>query len=235
VIRQAFLVAASLVLFPQPVVASTESRWATITGGGGDGNCTITVEVDGSAEVEVSGNNGLLTTLSGRPARWRRFQCNEPPPRNPVDFRFAKVAGRGSVRLLEDPRRNGGRAVFQIDDSKGGQASYTVNLQWRRFGGGGWSPGPPGPAPAPWPGPPGGFPIARAVRACQDAVTDRLSQDGYTDVGFERTIPNHNPGPNDSIVGTASGTRGIRKTWFRFSCSVDFRSGRIRSVDVVRR
>ncbi len=51
-------------LLGQPL---TSTRRATITGRGGDGKCTIEVEVDGSAEVEVSGDVGLLRTLSGQP------------------------------------------------------------------------------------------------------------------------------------------------------------------------
>lgn len=228
--KPAFLAATILSVLLPPAHASVESRRATITRGGGNGNCTITVDVDGAAEIEVSGDTGVLTTLAGRPARWRRFQCNEPLPSNPRDFRFAKVAGRRGVQLLQDPRSTGGRAVVQINDRKAGQATYTVSFQWRGFRGG-WSPEPPAPPPNPWPRP-GGFPIATAVQACRDSVTDRLNQEGYTTASFDRASPNNNPGSDDWIVGTVSGTRGYRTTWFRFACSVDFRTGRIRSVDV---
>src|SRR5580658_3245222 len=100
-----FMRAAVLIALMQAAGATTLTRRATITGGGGgSGKCTIEVDVDGAAEVEVSGENGLLRTLSGRTAVWRRFQCNVAMPRNPGDFRFAGVDGRGSVRLLRDPR-----------------------------------------------------------------------------------------------------------------------------------
>jgi hypothetical protein len=218
----------------QPARAGVDSRRAAITGGGGNGNCTVEVDVDGAAEVEVSGDHGLLTTLAGRDARWRRFQCNGPLPRNPVDFRLVRIAGRGTVRLMQDPRTNGGRAVIQIDDARGGRSGYTFAFQWRGFGGGDWPSGPPAPPPGPWPGG-GGFTIAKAIRACQGAVTDRLTQDGYSYVNFDRTVPDDGPGRNDWIVGTVSGKREFRPAWFSFSCSVDFRSGRIRSADVYRR
>jgi hypothetical protein len=181
------------------------------------------VDVDGAAEIEVSGDTGILTTVGGRPARWRRFQCNTALPRNPSDFRYGKTAGRGSVRLLQDPRGNGGRAVLQINDPQGGRGVYNITLQWRGYGGGGW------------PRPGSGFPADRAIQGCQDAVTARLRQDGYANVNFERTRPDDNPGRDDWIVGTVSGRRDFRAIWFSFSCSVDFRSGRIRSVDVARR
>ena len=75
----------------------------------------------------------------------------------------------------------------------------------------------------------------RAVRLCQDAVTDRLNQDGYPYVTFARTYPDDQPGRNDWVVGTVSGKHRFGTTWFSFSCSVDFNFGRIRSVDVRRR
>jgi hypothetical protein len=119
----------------QPAPANPVSRRATITGGGGNGRCTIEVSVDHSAEVEISGDTGLLTTTAGQPAAWRRFQCNAPLPRNPVDFRLGAINGRGTVRLIQDPRSTRGRAVVQINDPKGGRAWYTFDLQWRGPGG----------------------------------------------------------------------------------------------------
>ncbi len=221
--------------------ANPVSRRATITGGGGNGRCTIEVTVDHAAEVEVSGDTGLLTTTAGQPAAWRRFQCNMPLPSNPVDFRFVRINGRGTVLLTQDPRRTGGRAVVHITDPQGGRGGYTFDLQWRSRDGG-WNPGPqlspPGHGHGPWNGPypgPGGFPMARAIRMCQDSVTDRLNQRGYQYVMFERTMPVDNPGRHDWITGTANAQRGFGTTWFSFSCSVDFGSGRIHSVDVRRR
>jgi len=211
----------------QPAHANPASRRATIRGGGGNGRCTIEVSVDHAAEVEISGDTGLLTTTAGQPAVWRRFQCNTPLPRNPVDFRFGGINGRGTVRLLQDPRSTGGRAVVQINDPKGGRGTYTFDLQWRGPGGG-----------APWPGPgqgAGGFPMARAIRICRDSVTERLNRDGYSYVTFERTIPADNPGRHDWVTGRVSAKRGFGTTRFSFSCSVDFRSGEVRSVDVSRR
>ena len=202
----------------QQAQANPVSRRATITGGGGNGRCTIEVSVDHAAEVEISGDTGLLTTTAGQPAAWRRFQCNAPLPRNPVDFRFGGTNGRGTVRLIQDPRSTGGRAVVQITDPQGGRATYSFDLQWH------------GPRDGS-----GGFPITRAIQICQDSVTNRLNRDGYSYVTFERTIPDDNPGRNDWVNGRASAKRGFGTTRFWFSCSVDFRSGRVRSVDVNRR
>jgi hypothetical protein len=222
------------------VHANPVSRRAIITGGGGNGRCTIEVTVDHAAEVEISGELGFLTNTAGQPAAWRRFQCNTPPPSNPVDFRLVRINGRGTVRLIQDPRSTSGRAVVQITDPQGGRGGYTFDLQWRSRDGG-WAPGPAlpppghGPGHGPYPGPGGGSPMARAIRMCQDSVTDRLNQRGYRYVRFERTMPVDNPGRHHWITGTANGQRGFGNTWFSFSCSVDFSSGKIHSVDVRRR
>jgi hypothetical protein len=77
--------------------------------------------------------------------------------------------------------------------------------------------------------------MARAMEACQDSVTHRLNGDGYRYVAFDRMRPADNLGRNDWITGRASGTRDFRTTHFSFSCSVDFRSGTVRWVDVRRR
>ncbi|MEJ7609496.1 MAG: hypothetical protein WKF37_25290, partial [Bryobacteraceae bacterium] len=110
---------------------STASRRATMRSGD-EGKCTIEVEVDGTAEVEVSGDMGLLRTLEGQASTWRRFECSAPLPRNANDFRFKGIDGRGRVELVQDPTGNRGRAVVRIEDSKGGREGYTFDLLWDR-------------------------------------------------------------------------------------------------------
>jgi hypothetical protein len=231
--KKILLGVATLFVAIGPIHANPESRRATITGGGGNGRCTVEVSVDHAAEVEIAGDTGWLTTVAGQPAQWRRFQCNTPLPRNPQDFRFIKTNGRGPVRLTQDPRRTGGRAVVNISDPQGGRANYTFDLQWGG-GSGGWTPGLPGQSPGHGPGP-GGFPMARAIRNCQDAVSERLNRDGYSYLAFERTIRENSPGPHDRVKGTVSAKRRFQTEWLSFSCSVDFDSGRVRYVDVRRR
>src|SRR5258706_4339226 len=111
------------------------SRRADIRGGGGPGKCTIEVVVDGTAEVEINQTNGRLRTLSGQPAQWRRFECNQPLPPNPVNFRFRGIDGRGRQELVSDPGR-GGVAVVRITDSQGGAEGYTFDIEWGGGGGG---------------------------------------------------------------------------------------------------
>jgi hypothetical protein len=235
-----------------PIAAQTLSRRATVRGSDPNGKCTIEVEVDGAAEVEVTGDMGRIRTLSGGTAVWRRFECNGVLPRNPGDFRFTGIDGRGRMDLIADPRNRRGTAVVRIEDPKGGREGYTFDLEWR--GGDG---GPPfgdgrgrGDRPPDGRGrgdrPPDGLGRGdrpsdgrltreRAFRICQDAVVERLGRDGYRDASFDRIDADNNPGRNDWIVGDVNGHRGRRRSRFSFSCSVDFSSGRVRSVDVRRR
>jgi len=110
----------------------TQSIRATIRGGGSSdsGKCTAELEVDGAAEVSISGDTGRVRTVSGQPAVWRRLDCTSPMPSNVSDFRFTGVDGRGSQNLLRDPRQNRGVAVVRLDDPQGGREGYTFDIEW---------------------------------------------------------------------------------------------------------
>jgi hypothetical protein len=108
---------------------------AQIQGGVGDhGKCTIEVVVDGVAEIEIQGDQGRMRTLSGAPSTWRRMECNQPLPPNPVDFHFSGVDGRGRQALLRDPSSNRGIAVVRIEDPDGGREGYKFDMTWRAAG-----------------------------------------------------------------------------------------------------
>lgn len=115
------------------VVASADAVMrAAISGRGGDsGKCTIEVVVDDAADVEIRQNVGRIHTLSGQRAHWVRFQCNQPMPLHPAEFRFRGIDGRGRVELVRDPRSTRGVAVVRIHDPKGGREGYTFDLEWR--------------------------------------------------------------------------------------------------------
>lgn len=231
--RQMFKHFAITMLLTLPLAAETIPRRAEITGGRGPGRCTIEVSVDHAAELEIRGDLGNLTTLAGQTAYWRGFRCNAPLPRAPHDFRLTRVNGRGTVRLIQDPRNNRGAARVHISDPQGGRANYALEVAWR--GGDGWATPAPPPPSFPGHGNGGGGAIRNAIRSCQDAVTDRLHRDGYDRITFARTAPDPNPGSNDWITGMASATRRGDTRNFHFSCSVDFQTGKIRFVDVRRR
>ena len=74
-----------------------------------------------------------------------------------------------------------------------------------------------------------------AMDSCQTAVEDKIYQLGYQHVDFLSINVDDRPGRNDWIVGNARADIRARSDSFSFSCSVDFRDGDIRSVDVRRR
>jgi len=130
--RTYLLLVTAAAMIGLPAFGQMSTRRASITGGGGDtGKCTVEVRVDGAAEVEITGDMGRIRTLYGQPASWNRFDCSSPLPRNPVDFRFRGVDGRGNVQLIRDPSSRGGTAVVRVEDPKGGAEGYTFDLEWR--------------------------------------------------------------------------------------------------------
>ena len=122
---------AVLLLAAVDVRSQDQPRKMTLVRGGAPdrGKCTLEVIVDGAAEVEIHGDSATLRNLSGALPRWRRFECTGPLPRNPDDFRFAGVDGRGRQQLLRSPDR-GGAAVVRIEDSGGGSEGYTFDIMW---------------------------------------------------------------------------------------------------------
>ena len=124
--------AGGLMLIAPAFAQRVDNYRAQIRGGGGDrGKCTIEVEVDGVAEIEIRGDEGRMRTLSGNPSVWRRMECNQPLPQNPFEFHFSGVDGRGRQTLLRDPSNNRGTAVVRIEDPQGGREGYTFDIEWR--------------------------------------------------------------------------------------------------------
>jgi len=215
-------------------------RRAAITGSGGDpGKCTIEIVVDGAVEVEVRGDLGTLRNLAGQQPQWRRFECTAPMPLNPAEFRFSGVDGRGKQTLVREPG-NGGGAVVRIEDPQGGTEGYTFDLTWRGAG----YPGAPNGAPGSYrpddrrgAGDRGfnrAFSADQAVQVCQDAIRQQATQRFRNqDIAFRRTTLDDNPGRNDWVVGSFAIRRGPnREEEYRFSCSVNFDNGRVRSAQI---
>ncbi len=202
---------------------------ANIVGGGGfeRGSCRVEVLVDATARVEIRGREGILRRAGqgGAPPQWRRFECMGEMPPNMGEFRFAGVRGRGSQRLVQDPR-NGGVAVVEINDPQNGADVYAFDLIWNR---GAVTQGPRD-------GPDGDrrdrrrqFTMDDAIRGCQDAVRQQASQRfDQRDIEFRRVRTEDNPGPRDMVRGIFDvHRRDGRSDPFRFSCSVNFDTGRV--------
>jgi len=225
------------------------------------GKCRVEVVVDGAAEVEIRGDTANLRNLSGQPPQWRRFICTSPMPANPGEFRFAGVDGRGSQQLVGDPRSGGSAVVRIEDRDNGAQGyTFDVfwsgggrNYTGQDRGGppppqpdrGGYGP-PPGEQDRGFDGPPPRdfdhdrgfdqdrrFTADQAIRVCQDSVRDEASRRlGPSRIDFQRTSMDDNPGRNDWVLGNFAVTRRFgRQDFYRFSCSVNFDTGRVRSAD----
>ncbi|WP_035957775.1 hypothetical protein [Bryobacter aggregatus] len=210
-----------------------QSMNASITGGGGsNGKCTIEVEVEQGADVSIRGTRATIRASRGQRANFRRFQCNQPMPLNPANFRFRGIDGRGRQTLISDPGRNG-EAIVRIEDNRGGREGYTFDIEWNGQNG----PGVGGGYPPPGPGfgrPPGGnrWTTAQAVNGCRNEVLHRMQRDGVRNPKITSANLDSNPGRRDYVTGFASGRRGED---YRFECSVDFDSGRVRNVSIQRR
>jgi hypothetical protein len=111
--------------------------------GGNNGKCTFEVRVDGVANVQIRGNQGYIQTKTGMPAQWVRLQCTQPLPRNPNNFRFAGVDGRGKQYLFKNPSGNNGVAIIRIEDNRSGMEGYTGDIFWNggNNNGGNWNGG----------------------------------------------------------------------------------------------
>lgn len=227
-------------------------RRATIAGSGGtSGKCTVEVRVDGSAEVDIYGDSGRLRTVAGQPAAWTRMECSDALPAAMSDFRFRGIDGRGSVKLAQDPRNNNGMAVVRIDDTKGGSEGYTFSIEWSgasaaaptggfqnnqyeltpsatgrrgtdRFGRGGT----------------GNVSTERAIDLCRNEVRTKGERDyGLRNIDITAAGVDTNSGRRDWVVGTfndRSGSRRRGNNTYRFNCSVDYNSGQIRAVEILR-
>jgi len=76
-----------------------------------------------------------------------------------------------------------------------------------------------------------GFGQEEAVRVCQNEVQRQAAaRFRGADVHFDRTRVDDQPGRQDWIIGSVDVHRGNRGERFRYSCSVDFNNGRVRSA-----
>ncbi|MBS1855665.1 MAG: hypothetical protein JST11_09895 [Acidobacteria bacterium] len=249
-----WLLPAAAVLAAQAQVA-VEVRQATISGSGGtSGKCTIEVRVDIAAEVDILGDSGRLRTLAGQPSTWNRMECTGALPNSMSDFRFRGIDGRGSVKLLQDPRNNNGMAVVRIDDPRPGSEGYTFDIEWNGASGGSASnafgaTGTGGIAAVqPAAGEVAGrfAPGVRAVRRiaaerAMDLCRAELHTRGERDYGLRNIDVNAigvdtNSGRANWMTGSFDAGGGFMRvsSGYRFNCEIDPNSGQVRAVEFLR-
>ena len=201
--------------------AQTPYRHATLvnTGNPSQGRCTVSVLLDGSADVEIRGDNAQLRPLAGSQPQWQRFECTGPLPSAGTDLQLRALEGNGKMTLTHDSDA-GGVAVVRIDNLDNQDQLFTFDVFWR------------------WPE--RAYTSSDAdrmvleddsVEACQNAVESRIRGDGYRNVHFSGTSRDDN-GVNDWVTGTATANRTYGSRTFTFSCRVDSSSGQVRRLDV---
>jgi len=143
--------------------------------------------------------------------------------------------------------------VVQIEDKDGGAEGYTFDLTWDARGGQSYNAPPPIREDRRDDGyrrdeggyRPGyreseyyrrnnrGFGTNEAIQVCQNEVRNQAQRRFRTNnINFDRTSIDDNPGRNDWVVGRIDVRRGGREERFRFSCSVNFDNGRVRSAQI---
>lgn len=228
-------------------------RRADISGSQGtSGKCTIEVRVDATAEVDVYGDSGRLRSFAGQPAAWARMECTDPLPNRMTDFRFRGIDGRGNQRLIRDPRSNNSIAVVRIEDSRGGAADYTFEIEWSGASGGYASSGfgasayPAAPTTSTsgargvqFPGRVTGRTISaeRALDLCRAEVHARGERDyGLRNIDITAVGVDTGQGRRNWVTGSFTDGGGSlqRGSSYRFNCSVDYTSGQVGTVEILR-
>jgi len=128
----------------------------------------------------------------------------------------------GDPRYTNDRNPPGGdRYPPNVDRNPAGGDRYPPNVdRGGDRGGGRWQPGYGRRMPA-----------DEAIRVCQESVQQQAEQRLQTrQLAFQRVTIDDNPGRNDWVIGTFEVRRYNRDERYKFSCSVDFDSGRVRSA-----
>jgi hypothetical protein len=232
------------VVIALPLGAQPNQLRAALYGSGNstEGKCLIEVVVFGAADLEIRGDNAVLRNTSGQRPEGRRFECTARVPDYPIDLRVRSIAGRGNVQLIREP--NNGAIIVRIEGVSRGAESQTLELGWtveRPSDNGG------GRINASGIGSNSNqrrdvanqaerigaaFSPEEAIRVCEEGVREQAgSRLGTGDLEFRNARIDNSPERQDWVVGAfAFLGRNRSEVVYRFSCSVDFAGGRVRSV-----
>lgn len=88
--------------------------------------------VDDEVNLIIRGSNVEVQTLSGQTYGNSNFKFTSSLPNRKVDVEVNKKKGRGSARVIQEPRKdNDFTAVVQIRDKDGGAKDYDLEIVWR--------------------------------------------------------------------------------------------------------
>lgn len=95
------------------------------------GRVTWRGTVDDEVQLTISGRNVETRTISGSEFKNENFNFTSPLPNRNVTVEVDKKKGRGDARVLQQPSRsNNYTAVIQIQDKKGSNDRYELDIYW---------------------------------------------------------------------------------------------------------
>ena len=99
-----------------------------------EGTLNLRLYVDGSLKIFIQGDKITYEVENGRPPRENGSDFTQPLPDVPLkSFNIKKKDGRGEVQVVEQPSKgNQYGACLQINDPKGGEDRYWVEIKWKR-------------------------------------------------------------------------------------------------------
>jgi hypothetical protein len=96
------------------------------------GNVSWKGTVDDVVRLTIRNNSLELKTISGTPYSNNNYNFTSPLPNRRVDVEIDKKKGRGTVRVMQQPRReNNFTTVIEIRDTSGGAKDYELEIYWR--------------------------------------------------------------------------------------------------------
>lgn len=89
--------------------------------------------VDDRVQITIRDRDLRVEAVSGRPYPDGTFSFTSPLPARRVTVEVNKQKGRGSVRVLQQPRReNDFTTVIEVSDTESGAKEYQLEIFWRR-------------------------------------------------------------------------------------------------------
>jgi hypothetical protein len=88
--------------------------------------------VDDRVQLIVRGQSVEQRTISGSALPNGRATFTSGLPAEPLRVTATKIAGRGTVRVIQQPARsNDFTAIIEIFDDGGGSQEYRIEVAWR--------------------------------------------------------------------------------------------------------
>lgn len=100
-------------------------------GPGVPGTATWSGRVDDRANIVIRGGTMRTDDVSGTGVQVGYQNMNGALPRRSATVTARKTAGRGDVRVIQQPNRsNDFTAIIQVVDNRGGADTYNVDISW---------------------------------------------------------------------------------------------------------